>query len=312
MRIEYHRTLIGDRVRNQAFEAALKALITPGETIVADIGAGTGYLGLLAARLGAKEVYLYESGPVAGVAEAVLACNKARNCHLLPFASYEMDAPPKVDLVVSETLGNYPLEEDIVATINDALRRHLRPGGQVIPRGISQFVAPVVSPRWHDELSVWRSVHPDIDFAPAEQLSRNNVYVRKIEASGLMAGGESAVVWDRLDLTRQNRSSRKGVARWTIARSETIYGFASWWQVDLVPGLVLSTAPWAPATHWEQLYFPIASPLEVVAGEHVQLSLRSRSTPEAGTHLAWTATVETGSGTVRTRHVHDLDRGYIP
>ena len=41
MRIEYHRTLIADRVRNAAFEAALRAVIKKGVTTVADIGTGT-------------------------------------------------------------------------------------------------------------------------------------------------------------------------------------------------------------------------------------------------------------------------------
>ena len=53
MRIEYHRTLLADRVRNAAFHAALEKVVVPGETTVADIGAGTGFLGFLAARLGA-------------------------------------------------------------------------------------------------------------------------------------------------------------------------------------------------------------------------------------------------------------------
>ena len=51
MRIEYHRTLIADRVRNQAFETALRAVIKKGETTVADIGTGTGLLALMAAKL---------------------------------------------------------------------------------------------------------------------------------------------------------------------------------------------------------------------------------------------------------------------
>ena len=51
MRIEYHRTLIADRVRNQAFEGALRAVIEKGETTVADIGTGTGLLALMAAKL---------------------------------------------------------------------------------------------------------------------------------------------------------------------------------------------------------------------------------------------------------------------
>ena len=80
MRIDYHRTLISDSVRNAAFYAALKAAIKPGITTVADIGAGTGLLGLMASKLGAKAVYLFETAEVAGVAARILKANRARNC----------------------------------------------------------------------------------------------------------------------------------------------------------------------------------------------------------------------------------------
>ncbi len=153
MRIEYHRTLIADRVRNEAFARALAAVIRRGETTVADIGAGTGLLSLMAAKLGAREVFLYEAAEVAGVAAKALKANRARDCHLFPCHSTEMVDPPKVDVVVSETLGNYPFEEHIIATLNDARRRILKPGGIIIPRRITQFVAPVVSERIHLELS---------------------------------------------------------------------------------------------------------------------------------------------------------------
>jgi protein arginine N-methyltransferase 1 len=129
MRIEYHRTLIADRVRNSAFERALKAAIKPGETIVADVGAGTGLLALMAAKLGAREVFLYEAAEVAGVAAKVLKANRARNCHLIPCHSTEMVDPPKVDVVVSETLGNFAFEEHMIETLADAKKRFLKPRG---------------------------------------------------------------------------------------------------------------------------------------------------------------------------------------
>ena len=53
MRIEYHRTLTADRVRNAAFHAALSKVVVRGKTTVADIGAGSGLLGFMAAKLGA-------------------------------------------------------------------------------------------------------------------------------------------------------------------------------------------------------------------------------------------------------------------
>ena len=128
-------------MRNEAFKRALAAVIKPGETTVADIGAGTGLLALMAAKLGAREVFLYEAAEVAGVAAKVLKANRARNCHLLPCHSTEMVDPPKVDLVVSETLGNYPFEENIIETLNDARRRFLKPGGSLIPRRLEQLVS---------------------------------------------------------------------------------------------------------------------------------------------------------------------------
>ncbi len=155
MRIEYHRTLIADRVRNEAFQRALAAVIRRGETTVADIGAGTGLLALMAAKLGAREVFLYEAAEVAGVAAKVLKANGARNCHLFPCHSTEMQNPPKVDVVVSETLGNYPFEEHIIETLNDARARFLKPKGTIIPRRLEQLVAPVVTDRIHRELSAW-------------------------------------------------------------------------------------------------------------------------------------------------------------
>ena len=79
MRIEYHRTLIADRVRNTALFAALQQVIVKGRTVVADIGAGTGLIGLMAARLGAKDVHLYELAEVAGVAAEIL------NDRVVPF-----------------------------------------------------------------------------------------------------------------------------------------------------------------------------------------------------------------------------------
>jgi protein arginine N-methyltransferase 1 len=312
MRIEYHRTLIADRVRNEAFEAALRSVIEPGKTTVADIGAGTGLIGLLAARIGAREVHLYECAEVARVAEAVIAKNGVANCHLYPCHSTEMRSPPRVDVVVSETLGNYPLEENIVTTMRDARRRHLKVGGIVIPNRIVQFVAPVVVPRMHLELTVWDRVGFGLDFAPARTMSLNNAYVRSLTPSELLDDGRSAAVWDTVDFARSPATRRKGEAKWKLARTTMIYGLAAWWTAELVPGVQISTAPGAPWTHWEQLYFPLLAPIEGAAGETLAVRLGSRSSPEAGTHLSWSALVLDRNGRTRSRQALDLDKGHLP
>ena len=312
MRIEYHRTLIADRVRNDAFFAALTVTILKGQTTVADIGAGTGLLGLMAARLGAREVYLYEKGDVAQVAAGVLKKNRARNCQLMPCHSQEMQDPPRADLVISETLGNYALEENIIETLSDARARHLKDGGTIIPRRIQQFVAPVISDRFHRELTVWDEAGNGIDLSTARDMSLNNVYVRTLGASDLLGGMASARSWDEVNLVSDSRSNRKGEATWKLDQAARIYGFAYWWDAELVPGLHLSTAPDAPRTHWEQLYFPLLRPIEAKAGETVLVSLRSTTSEEAGTHLAWTAVHFGKDGTSLSRQALDLDKGWLP
>ena len=312
MRIEYHRTLIADRVRNRAFHAALEAVIRPGETTVADIGAGTGLIGLLAAKLGARSVYLYECAEVARVAEAVIERNHATICQLYPCHSTEMHTPPRADVVVSETLGNYPLEENIIATMRDARRRHLKPGGVLIPRRIAQFVAPVVTARIHAELTEWDRVGFGLDLGPARTMSLNNIYVRTLAPSELLEGGGSAVIWDRIDFALSPNARRKGEAKWKLRRPAVIYGFATWWTAELVPGVHISTAPDAPKTHWEQLYFPLLAPIEGQPGETVAVRLNSRSSQEAGTLVAWTGLLLDKTGKLKARQALDLDKGFLP
>ncbi len=317
MRIDYHRTLLADGVRNTAFHAALKALIVPGVTTVADIGAGTGLLGLMASKLGAKQVYLYETAEVAGVAARILKANRARNCELIGCHSTDMLDPPQVDLVVSETLGNYAFEENIIATLNDARARFLKPGGVMIPTGVTQFVAPVVVDRIHRELTAWDNVGFGLDVSIGKTMSLNNAYVRTLAPAELLDGGQCVVAWDRVAFTASTKaarpkSNRSGEANWRVATPVTVYGFATWWTCDLAPGVSLSTAPDAPRTHWEQLYFPLLEPITLKAGESISVSLRSRSSEAGGTHLAWTATHFDATGRQRARQALDLDQGYLP
>jgi hypothetical protein len=312
MRIEYHRTLIADEARNAAFHAALQAVIVPGKTIVADIGAGTGLLGIMAAKLGAKEVYLFETAAVAAVAAEVIKANKVRNCHLIPCHSTEFQDALAADVIVSETLGNYALEENIIDTLNDARHRFLNPGGMVIPRAIHQYVAPVVTPRFDNELRAWDRIGFGLDLSFARMMSFNNVYVRSHGPDDLLSDPGAAQAWDHIDLTRDAKAQRKGTARWPIERRTTIYGYCLWWSVDLTAAIHLSTAPGAAPTHWEQLYFPLAEPIRAAAGDAIDVSLRSRSSEAEGTHLAWTATHFDGAGRQVARYRHDLDKGYLP
>ena len=157
MSIEFHRRMLADRVRHEAFRAALKQAIRPGASTVADIGAGTGVLAFFARELGAREVWLYDPGAALGLAEVVAARNGIDGLHFVPARSLDVADPPQVDVVVAEVLGNFAYEEDVLETLRDA-QRFLPPGGTLIPQSIVQWVAPVATDRFERDFRSWRDV----------------------------------------------------------------------------------------------------------------------------------------------------------
>ncbi len=308
MFIEFHRNLIADQIRNEVFYAALKQSITPGITTVADLGSGSGLLGFLALKLGARDVYFYEYSPALKLSQKIARQNQLKRCHFIHEHSRRVAKPVPVDLIVSETLGNYVYEENILENLADA-QRFLKPGGRIIPQKVAQFVSPVVTDRFFNELCVWDHVGYGLDFHPAREMSLNNLYVRRIESTDLLENGSSAAQWDSADLTRKkNASVRRGRAEWTLRENLTIYGFALWWDCTLIGEVNLTTHPARPPTHWEQIYCPVLEPLRVRSGQRVAVELYSDSRYEIGATLKWEVVVSDGNLEV-TRQSLDMKHG---
>lgn len=311
MLIEFHRRMLADEVRSAAFEAALRRVIVPGETTVADIGAGTGVLGFMARQLGAREVHLVEHGAVIELAARLADDNAMTGLHFWQAHSTEILDPPQVDVVVAEILGNLALEEYALETLADA-RRFLKSGGTLIPRRIEQFVAPVVSDAAWRELTSWDRAPLGLDFGAARSLSFDNVYVRRLAPADLLPAADAARRWDVLEFDAGASGQRRGSAHWTLEGAATVFGFALWWRCELVPGVTLATGPHDPPTHWEQVLAPLEAPLAALPGDVLGVTLESETGGgEAGIGLRWRATLTRADREIAARE-HDIGRGHIP
>src|SRR5262245_59185135 len=292
MSIEFHRRMLADRVRHEAFRAALKQAIRPGTSTVADIGAGTGVLAFFARELGARGVWLYDPGAALELAELVAARNGIDGLNFVSARSLDVEDPPRVDVVVAEVLGNFAYEEDVLETLRDA-QRFLRPGGTLIPASIEQWVAPVTTDRFERDLQSWREVGFGLDWADAERMSRNNMYVFPIEPKDLLA--DAARRWDSLDFRGPIESRRAGSAVWRLDEARRLNGFALWWDCTLAPGIVLSTSPHAPRTHWEQIYLPLLTPIAGLPGDEITVAIESETGGgESGIEVRWTVRLARG------------------
>lgn len=135
---KWHWNLVRDTVRNAAYEAALARSVGP-DSLVLDIGAGTGLLGLMALRAGAGQVVACEMNPAtAWMAMDVARANGvADRLRIIAKKSTDLvlgeDLERPADVIVSEIVDNALLGEGVLPTHRDAVPRLLRPGGQVIP-----------------------------------------------------------------------------------------------------------------------------------------------------------------------------------
>src|SRR4051812_42549034 len=95
---ELHRKILADAVRNEAFHKALSLAITPGKTVMGDIGAGTGFLAFLAAKQGAKHCYLYEvNKEVSELSKQIAQGSHISNLTFVAKHTASVKKPPKLD-----------------------------------------------------------------------------------------------------------------------------------------------------------------------------------------------------------------------
>ncbi len=245
--LTYHSTLLADARRNRAFYRALRTRVKPGSCVL-DLGSGSGIWAVVAARLGARRVVAVEREPLLvpvierlarenGVGDRVEVFRA--DAHRLPLAR-------EFDVVVSETVGNEGFEEGIVPLLYDARRRFLKRGGALIPEAISLRAAPVrpfvsgIRPR----LAADRSFR---------DLAR---HVPQLFPPGKLRALSSGATLLRVNL----RKARPPLvlenlrARFRLADGRALGGFALWVEMDLAPGVRLSTRS---TTSWWRTFLAV-------------------------------------------------------
>ena len=142
--IDYHRRLLADDVRTEAFRKAIEATVGPDDVVV-DIGAGTGILSLFAARAGARKVYAVESTAIAHLAQRIVRDNGfTSKIEVIRADARDVELPELATVLVSECLGNFLMSDGMISALASC-RRLLAPGHVLI-------TGPGVTTHWGQTL----------------------------------------------------------------------------------------------------------------------------------------------------------------
>ena len=139
--VAVHQIMLQDQARNEAYWAALQAH-AKGK-IVLDVGSGTGFLSILAARAGAAHVYAVEASAMAEVSKDIIEDNMLSDTITVITGRVEdVSLPCMVDIIVSEWMGFYLVHESMMRSVLIARDRFLKPGGVMMPETAEILCAP--------------------------------------------------------------------------------------------------------------------------------------------------------------------------
>jgi protein arginine N-methyltransferase 1 len=268
-RYEDFHGMLSDSVRMEAFKKAIDQSVKPGDVVV-DLGAGTGILGFLAIQAGAEQVFAIEQSDSIDLARAVAAKNNMSDrIVFLNENSKDVTLPVKADVIVSETLGSFGVDENTLEFTIDARDRFLKPGGILIPQGLRLHLAPVESKRIYDKIDFWREIQ-GIDFTPAREVFGRKIMVESILPRQMLA---EPALFQEIDLHKTTSPASEGKVLFRMERNGTIHGVGGWFELDLTGDIRISTAPGQADTHWQQAFFPFLEPIKVIRGDYLELTL---------------------------------------
>lgn len=263
--------MIADEGRIGAYAEALRRAVRPGSA-VADLGAGTGIMTLLACRFGARRVYALEPDDVIQVAREVVTANAyADRVEFHQRPSTQVELPERVDVIVSDLRGVLPPYLHHLTAIQDARTRLLAPGGVLIPLRDTLWAAPVEAPEvYATHVAAARPEGFDFRFDPARRLASNSWRRVRLAPQHLLA---EPGCWAVLDYTRLDSPDVAGRVRWNVARAGTVHGLLLWFDTLLAEGVGFSNAPAAPERIYGCGFFPLLEPVALDAGDSVEAAL---------------------------------------
>ena len=260
---ESYYQMLSDGVRMDAYREAIHKCVKPGD-IVVDLGAGTGILGMWALQAGAGHVYAIEQTDAIDLAREIARANGYLDkMTFIQANSLDTELEQKADVLVSETLGSFAIDENLLQFMPDARRRFLKPGGCMLPSALRLYAAPVDAPQAWNKIDFWRQPQGGIDFSPAFELFSRKILIESIEPAQLLS---EAAELETVDLVAWDDSAYQWRGYFPIQRKGVIHGMTGWFEAELA-GKWLTTAPGRPATHWKQAFFPFREPIHVIRGD---------------------------------------------
>lgn len=287
--IEMHRRMVSDEVRTRRFRESIMASVKPGDTVL-DIGAGSGILSLFAAQAGASRIYAVEREPgaVALATQMINDNNFGDRIEILETDIEHAVIPEQVDVIISEWLGVYGVDENMLAPVLLGRDRWLKPGGIMIPDQVTAWLAPIsheagkTAIEFHDRpYGLNLTALAPFDINEAIWLPQG------VTPSELCA--EPAMLWtvDTLSMPLADAVKPYAAELSFMLSKSAVNALATWFTATMPGSTDLSNAPDAPPTHWGHFLFPVIKALDMQEGSQLNVGFHNVPRRDGGSNHLW-------------------------
>ncbi|MDY7013230.1 MAG: 50S ribosomal protein L11 methyltransferase [Cyanobacteriota bacterium] len=265
--------MIADSRRMDAYVRALQQAVKP-DSVVVDIGTGTGIFALLACQFGARNVYAIEPSSWVEVARQLAKENGCDDrIEFIQDLSTRVALPQRADVIVSDLRGVLPLFGHHIPAIIDARSRFLKPGGVLIPLRDRIWATLVEAPEvYQNYTSPWEDQPYGCNLQTARHYLKNTWRKALFDSQQCLVEPACCLTLDYATIERPNSSAE---LTWTLARSGVACGLALWFDATLAEGIEFSNAPGQPELIYGQAFLPWLTPLPLERGDRVSVKLQA-------------------------------------
>jgi protein arginine N-methyltransferase 1 len=268
--------MIADKMRMDPFAYAMKANIRP-DSVVLDIGTGTGIHALLACKFGARKVYAIEPNDAIHLAREVAQVNGfADRMEFFQDVSTHVNLPERADVIVSDIRGVLPLYGEHIPSIIDARQRHLAPGGVLIPKRDTVWVSLVEAHRLYNELtSPWDSPY-GLSMGKIKQIVVNDWSEEGTDTFSKSNLLMEPLIWTVLDYSSiESPDVTSSTLRQKATRDGTAHGLLLWFDGEIADGIHIFNGPGAEkvAKVYGCGFFPLFDPVAITKGDLINLDI---------------------------------------
>jgi predicted RNA methylase len=272
---EEHSGYLLDSVRGKRMAQAIARTVRPGD-VVADVGCGSGILGLMCLEAGASKVWAIDSTPVLEMArETFERAGYADRVQCVHGLSQQVNLPERVDVLICDHVGYFGFDYQIVDFFTDARRRFLKPGAAILPRRIKLELSVVAAPDAIKPVTQWTSEKmPPAYHWVQDKLARHRKYSTKYRAEQVLAAPAELGV---LDLMQDHGEFFSWDAELVVDKPGQVNGLGGWFHCELADGVWMTNSPLAAdAINRPQVFLPLEQSVDVTEGERIRVHIMAR------------------------------------